>query len=223
MNTLNKLFLTIITIILISCSSSELIEVWKNPDIESFEANKVLVIGMTSDIDGRKVFEKKLTAALKKNGVTSEKSLDFFEKSFTDSPKTEEDLMTMEGKLLEAGFDAILLSKVLAVEDRVTVVQAYRNMDKDFRNFKDDYYKNQDIYYEDDYYEEYEIYHVETSLYCICPDKERELIWKGSIDITEPENVKKAVGDYVKVLIWALKGQKLLIIEEEITDENIDL
>ncbi|AXT58145.1 hypothetical protein J8L88_08915 [Aquimarina sp. MMG015] len=223
MNKIETYIILLILGFLTSCSSSELIEVWKNPDIESFEANKVLVIGMTSDLDGRKVFEKKLTAALKKNGVKSEKSLDFFQKSFTDSPKTEEDLITMEGKLLEAGFDAILLSKVLAVEDRLTVVQAYRNMDKDFRNFKDDYYKNQDIYYEEDYYEEYEIYHAETSLYCICPDKERELIWKGSIDITEPENVKKAVSDYVKVLIWALKGQKLLIIEEEITNENIDL
>ncbi|WP_299255481.1 hypothetical protein [uncultured Aquimarina sp.] len=223
MNKLNKLFLLGITVILISCSSSELVEVWKNPDIDSFEANKVLVIGMTSDTDTRKVFEKKLTASLKKNGVTSEKSIDFFEKSFTKSPKTEEELMAIENKLLESGFDAILLSKVVAIEDKVTVVNAYRNMDKDFRNFKDDYYQNQSIYYEDGYYEEYEIYHAETSLYCICPDKKRELIWKGSIDITEPENIKKATGDYIKVLIWALKGQKLLIIEEELNNEDIDI
>ena len=223
MNTLNKVYLTIIVIILTSCSSSELVEVWKNPDIDSFEANKVLVIGITSDTDARKVFEKKLTASLKKNGVKSEKSIDFFEKSFTNSPKTEKELLAMESKLLEAGFDAILLSKVVAIEDKVTVVNAYRNMDKDFRNFKDDYYQNQSIYYENDYYEEYEIYHAETSLYCICPDKERELIWKGSIDITEPENIKKATGDYIKVLIWALKGQKLLIVEDEITNEDIDL
>ncbi|MFD2564334.1 hypothetical protein [Aquimarina rubra] len=223
MNKLNTYIILIVAGLLTSCSSSELVEVWKNPDIDTFEANKVLVIGMTADTDGRKVFEKKLTQALKKNGVTSEKSLDFFEKSFTQSPKTEEELLAMEGKLLEAGFDAILLSKVLAVEDKVTVVQAYRNLDKDFKSFKDDYYQNQDIYYEDGYYEEYEIYHAETSLYCICPDKERELIWKGSIDITEPENVKKAVGDYIKVLIWALKGQKLLIIEEELNNEDIDI
>ncbi|WP_378182614.1 hypothetical protein [Aquimarina sp. SS2-1] len=219
-----RLHIIIATIgLLVSCSSSELVEVWKNPDIDTFEANKVLVIGMTADTDGRKVFEKKLTQALKKNGVAAEKSLDFFEKSFTQSPKTEEDLLAIEGQLLEAGFDAILLSKVLAIEDKVTVVQAYRNLDKDFKSFKDDYYQNQDIYYEDGYYEEYEVYHAETSLYCICPDKERELIWKGSIDITEPENIKKAVGDYVKVLIWALKGQKLLIIEEELNNEDIDI
>ncbi len=223
MNKLNTYIILIVAGLLTSCSSSELVEVWKNPDIDTFEANKVLVIGMTADTDGRKVFEKKLTQTLKNNGVTSEKSLDFFEKSFTQSPKTEEELLAMEGKLLEAGFDAILLSKVLAVEDKVTVVQAYRNLDKDFKSFKDDYYQNQDIYYEDGYYSAYEIYHAETSLYCICPDKERELIWKGSIDITEPENVKKAVGDYIKVLIWALKGQKLLIIEEELNNEDIDI
>ncbi|MHA7056275.1 hypothetical protein ACWGOQ_0003585 [Aquimarina sp. M1] len=223
MNTLNTYVILMVTVLLMSCSSSELVEVWKNPDIDTFEANKVLVIGMTADINGRKAFEKKLTSALKKNGVTSIKSLDYFEKSFTKSQKTEEDLLAIEGKLLDAGFDAILVSKVLAVEDKVSVVQAYRNLDKHFKSFKDDYYQNQDIHYKDEYYEEYEVYHAETSLYCICPDRERELIWKGSIDITAPENIKKAVGDYVKVLIWAFKGQNLLIIEEELNNEGIDI
>ncbi|KAA1242724.1 hypothetical protein [Aquimarina sp. RZ0] len=208
---------------LTSCISSELVENWKNPDINTFEVNKVLVVGMTSDTEGRKIFEKKLVNTLKKNGVIGERSLDFFEKSFTSSPKTEEDLKVIEGELIKAGFDAILLSKVLAVEDKMTVVQAYRNFDKNFKSFRDDYYESQDIYHNDDYYEVFEVYHAETSLYCICPDKERELIWKGSIDITDPENIRKAVGDYVKVLIWALKGQKLLIIDQELTHEDFDI
>ena len=49
------------------------------------------------------------------------------------------------------------------------------------------------------------------------------MIWKGSIDITEPENIKKVIGDYVKLVIWALKGQNLLIIENELNHEDIDI
>ncbi len=217
------IYLLIITIVVLSgCSSSELVENWKNPDIDTFEAQKVLVIGITPDANNRKIFEKKLVSELKKNGVQAVKSADFFEQSFTTSPRTEDELMALESQLLEKGFDAILLSKVLGVEDRVTVVKAYRNLDKTFRSFKEDYYENQEIYHDEDYYEEYQIFHAESSLYCICPDKERELIWKGSIDITEPENTKKAVNDYVNVVIWALKGQQLLIIEE-FTDEDLDI
>ncbi len=215
-------YLLLIVGLFFNCTSSELVENWKNPDIDTFEAQKVLVIGIASEDANRKVFERKLASELKKNGVNSVKSLDFFEENFTTSPKTEEELMALEQDLIEKGFDAILLSKVLGVEDKVTVVKAYRNLDKTFNSFKEDYYENQEIYHDEDYYEEYQIFHAESSLYCICPDKERELIWKGSIDITEPENTKKAVSDYVKVLIWALKGQQLLIIEE-LADEGLDI
>ncbi|GAA4272864.1 hypothetical protein U6A24_06245 [Aquimarina gracilis] len=215
-------YLVLLVGLFFSCSSSELVENWKNPDIDIFEAQKVLVIGITNEDGNRKVFEKKLTSELKKNGVNAIRSLDFFEENFTTSPRTDDELMMLEKDLIEKGFDAILLSKVVGVEDRVTVVKAYRNLDRTFDSFKEDYFENQEIFQDEDYYEEYQIFHAESSLYCICPDKERELIWKGSIDITEPENTKKAVTDYVKVLIWALKGQQLLIIEE-LADEDLDI
>ncbi|WP_062061484.1 hypothetical protein [Aquimarina longa] len=213
---MNKLYLyiMILTGLFYSCTSSELIENWKNPDIKVFEAQKVLVIGITPDENAREVFEKKLASALKKGRVNAIKSIDYFENSFASSPKTEKELMALESMLLKNGFDAILLSKVLGVEDKVTVVKAFRNLDKTFNSFRDDYYENQNIYYDEEYYEEYQVFHAESSLYCICPDKERELIWKGSIDITKPENIRKAAGDYVKVLVWALKRQELLIIKE---------
>lgn len=219
---MNKLHIYILIVVglFYGCTSSELVENWKNPDIKTFEAQKVLVIGITPEESTRKVFEKKLVAELKKNGVNAVKSMDYFENSFTSSPKTEKEMLALESELLENGFDAILLSKVLGVEDKITVVKAYRNLDKTFKSFKEDYYENQEIYYDEDYYEEYQVFHAESSLYCICPDKARELIWKGSIDVTEPENIKKAVGDYVKVLVWALKGQELLIIEEKIHENT---
>ncbi|OED41030.1 hypothetical protein AB832_03455 [Flavobacteriaceae bacterium (ex Bugula neritina AB1)] len=215
---MNKSFMFIVLLIAVlqvGCTSSQLVDHWKNPDIRIFEAQKVLVIGITHELDNRKVFERKLTAELKKKNVNAVKSLNFFEKFYTDSPKTEKELMNLESMLLEEGFDAILLSKVLGVEDKVTVISATRNLDKTFRSFREDYYDNQHIYHDKNYYEGYQIFHAETSLYCICPDKERELIWKGSIDVTEPENVKKAVGDYVKVLIWALQEQQLLIVNKK--------
>lgn len=219
---MNKLhtYILIVVVLFYSCTSSELVENWKNPDIKTFEAQKVLVIGITPEKNTRQVFEKKLVAELKKNGVDAVKSIDYFENSFTSSPKTEKEMLALESDLIKNGFDAILLSKVLGVEDKVTVVKAYRNLDRTFKSFREDYYNNQEIYYDEDYYEEYKVFHAESSLYCICPDKERELIWKGAIDVTEPENIKKAVGDYVKVLVWALKGQELLIIEEQIHENT---
>jgi len=209
---MNRFLIFLLVIgLLFSCSSSELVENWKNPDIDNFEAQKVFVIGITADLKNRKSFENKLTSVLKKNGVNAVKSLDFFENFYSKSPKTEEELLELEEELLQEGFDAILLSKVVGIEEKITMVSAIRNIDRTFKSFRDDYYQNQEIYYDQDYYSAYKVFHAQSTLYCICPEKERETIWRGTIDITEPETVKKAINDYVRVLIWALREQKLLI------------
>ena len=73
-------------------------------------------------------------------------------------------------------------------------------------------FTSQDMYVEDERLEKYTVYHAESALYCICPSKDREIIWKGSIDITEPNsNTRKAIRDYVAVLLWVLEEQELLI------------
>src|SRR5690554_5039486 len=70
---------------------------------------------------------------------------------------------------------------------------------------------HQDVYYNPEYYEEYKLYHTETSMYCICPTKERELIWKGYIDITDPQNVQDIINEYVNLVIIALEEEQLLM------------
>ncbi|WP_378187646.1 hypothetical protein ACE939_04745 [Aquimarina sp. W85] len=198
----------------LGCNSSELIENWKHPDIEIFEAQKVLVIGMTKDQKSRHTFEKKLVAQLKKNNVNAYESYTVLNTEYTINPKTENDLLILESNLITQGFDAILVSKVVGVEEKVSLTQAYKNMNRIFDSFREDYYNNQNIYHNETYYDEYKIYHVESTLYCVCPDRERETIWKGSIDITEPQRINKAVNDYIKVLVWALKSQKILMISD---------
>lgn len=203
-------------ILLQGCSSSELVENWKNPEIDVFVAEKVLVLAMTNDIKNRQLFEKRLVAQLKEKGVNAVNSDDFFNPEFTSRPRTEEELDDLEREMLAEGFDAILVSKIIGAEDRVTLVQSYRNWDKTFNGFEDDYYSSQGIYVEDEKMEKYTVYHAESALYCICPTKELEVIWKGSIDVTEPDSDRKAIKDYINMLLWALEEQELLIITPEV-------
>lgn len=210
-------YCTLCTVILLQgCSSSELVENWKNPEIDVFVAEKVLVLAMTNGIKNRQLFEKRLVAQLKEKGVNAVNSDDFFNPEFTSRPRTEAELDDLEREMLAEGFDAILVSKIIGAEDRVTLVQSYRNWDKTFNGFEDDYYSSQGIYVEDEKMEKYTVYHAESALYCICPTKEREVIWKGSIDVTEPDSDRKAIKDYINMLLWALEEQELLIITPEV-------
>ena len=55
-----KSFLFLLFTLLTSCSSIELVEMWKNPKIDSLSVSKVLIVGMTSNMEARKQFEEKL-------------------------------------------------------------------------------------------------------------------------------------------------------------------
>ena len=203
--------LLLISSIFLSCSSTRLVDQWQNPEIPVYAANKILVIGMSADDELRRSFEEELQRAFEKKGVVAVRSIDFFESSFTDNKTTEKDIDAIEYQLLDAGFDVILVSKITGVEDKVTMVQAMRGFNNDFMNFKDYYYTNQTVYNKSSR-ESYQIYHTETSVFCICPGKERELLWRGQFDVVDPYNRKRSISNYVNVLTSTLDANRMLIV-----------
>ncbi|MDC8003784.1 hypothetical protein POV27_06960 [Aureisphaera galaxeae] len=206
------LFTTLIAFLFLGCSSSKLVNEWKSEEAVNFEANKVLVIGLAEDKELRMQFEEQLADQLKKENVIAVRSIDFFESSFADERKSEAELNEIEQQLLEAGFDAILFSKIIGSEDKVTLMQALRNFDNSFNSFREDYYQSQDASQFHNEYQAYTLYHAQTSLYCICPEKERELLWSGNIDIVEGLNRDRSIRDYVKTLVRSLEDRQLLIV-----------
>ena len=209
-----KKTLVFVALLFMGCSSSELVENWKNPDIVIFDANKVLIVGMTSNSKAQEEFETKMKRYFSKSGVEAMRSVDLFDVGFTDSERSEEELDDVEQSLLDKDFDAILFTKILGAENKETFRKEIADIDSFNAKFKDDYISHQDIYYDENYYDEYKVYHVETSLYCICVGKERQLIWRGIIDITDPSNTKKAIDDYIKLVVFAMEEQDLIFHKE---------
>jgi len=211
---MKKILLILLSVVFFwSCSSSRLIDQWESPDTPVYEANKILVIGMSADTELRRTFEDKLASAFEKEKIVAVRSIDFFESSFTDSDRTEEDLNTIESRLIDAGFDSVLISKVTGTESKVTTVQAVRGFVDDFQNFKDYYRTNQDLYRKNST-EYYTVYHTETSVFCICPGEEREMLWRGNIDIVDPYNRERNINDYVRTLLKTLEKNELVIVPE---------
>src|SRR5690606_9479924 len=103
--------------LLTGCTTTSLVENWKNPDIVLFHANKVLIVGMAQDDESRADFETNLQKEFSKRNVEAMRSLDVFDISFTDSRKTEKELDDVEQSLLDKDFDAILFTKVTGSED----------------------------------------------------------------------------------------------------------
>lgn len=207
--------LTVLVVAIVSaCSSADMVENWKNPDIVIFDAYKVLIVGMAQNMQVRDDFESGLQREFKKRQVESMRSVDLFDVNFTDSKKSEQELDAVEQQLLDKDFDAILFTKITGFENR----EIFRKRLADWTNYNDsfrsDYLSHQPIYYDESYYDQFTVYHAETSLYCICVGKERELIWRGSIDITDPQDLSKSVEDYVKLVVLAMEEQDLIFHKE---------
>ena len=210
-----KKFIFLSFIALVGCSSVSLVENWKNPDIVLFDANKVLIVGMTPNEMARTSFETKLKQEFRKRNVEAMRSLDVFDINFTDARKTEEELDEVEQSLLDKGFDAILFTKITGSEDRQSFMKTISRWDNYRGRFNDDYLGHQDIYYDESYYDTFTVYHAQTTLYCICEGKERAMIWRGSIDITDPENIEKSVKDYIKLVVFSMEEQDLIFRKKD--------
>ncbi len=210
-----KQLLILSTILFIGCSSAEMVENWKNPDIVLFDASKVLLVGMTHNEDARVDFESQLQNEFTKRGIESMRSIDLFDVTFVDSQKSEKELDGVEEQLLEKDFDAILFTKITGSENIEVFRKKVSNWASQNKTFKEDYLGNQGIYYDDRYYDKYTVYHAETSLYCICVGKERELIWRGSIDVTDPNDIGSSIKDYVKLVVTAMEEQDLIFRKKD--------
>jgi hypothetical protein len=199
-------------IVLSGCSSSRLVDEYVNAESPNFQANKVLVVGLTPDGGLQRQFEYSLVQALETENVIAVKSVDYFESTFNENNQSEENLQNIEKELLNAGFDAVLFSKITGQESKVTLSQSYRNLTKSFESFNDYYNENRPVYGKE-LTEDYAVYNTETSLYCLCPSKDRDLIWRGKIDIVDPPKATTTIRDYVKTLVSALKKNNVLIVK----------
>lgn len=209
-----KKIIILLAIILSSCSSTHLVSNWKNPDIVLFDAYKVLIVGMAQNDTAREKFETRMKKEFSKREIEAVRSIDLFDVEFTVSEQSEEKLSEVEQQLLDKDFDAILFTKVVGSENRKTLKTRMLELDEFYDNFHDDYLGHQGIYYDLDYYEEYKVYHSETSVYCICVGKERQLIWRGAIDITDPVNISKTIDDYIRLIVLALEEQDIIFRKE---------
>lgn len=209
-----KLLITmlIFSTLTISCSSSRLVDQYINPERPNFQAAKVLVVGLSVDQDLQRQFEYNLATALKDENLDAVQSVDYFKENIHQIEQTEENLDSLRLRLMHDGFDAVLFTKVTGQENKVNIGQSYRNIAKSFQTFNE-YYKENSPVYNSTQPENYSVYNTETSLYCLCPEKKRDLIWRAQIDVVDPEGITSTIRNYVKTLINSLKRNNVLILD----------
>lgn len=196
---------------IVSCSSTKLINEWQQPDTVNYMANKVLVIGLTANQDAREKFETQMSQALLKEDIIAVRSLDMPELVPNTSKKTEKQISDLVNTLLDAGFDSIILTTVTGKEKKNSLLKDFQNINDHYLSFGEYYLNNQIIYAQRDKSEQ-EIYTTETLVYCLCPGKPKELLWKANITINTIKNMDRSISSYISLVIKKLRAYNLLIV-----------
>ena len=207
---MNKLILLLALLTIVSCKTTKMVDSYKNPENVIFTAYKVLLVGMTPNVENRIAFESKLKVEFDKRKIEAMRSIDLFDVDFMASAKTDDELVAVERQLLDKDFDAILFAKVLGTENKQTIRKSIGDWGNLMGNFREDYIQHQNSYNGPNYYDQFKLYHTETTIYCICEGKERSMVWRGSIDLLDPKNIDKSIDEYVKLVVGAMEKQDII-------------
>ncbi|MBW2960746.1 hypothetical protein [Mesonia aestuariivivens] len=215
---LSFLNLTVLVLIIISCSSTKQVSNWRKPASEDVKLHKVLVLGMTNNVTIREHFEQQLTATLLKNGINAEGSLSFFKDDMKTIPQTMEAWLPYINQLEEQKFDSVLITKVIGETGKDSKSAIIRYYNEFFGSFKEDVTKNKELYSAEEGFKDYTVHRVASNLYCICEKNEEEdLIWKINIDIKQAFDSDYLVSEglklFTKEFIEDLKEEEIFVTE----------
>lgn len=207
-----KAFCFLITsLLVVGCSSIKMVDTWVSKEYTNYKPNKVLIIGITDNLTARKIFEEQLKIELNKRGINAIESYDVFAPTFTSLKQEEDNIQNEIEKLYNDGFDAVLISAVKGVDEKITYSGDTFYRDYYWRRFGRYYFLYQDIYWDEGYYNKYKVYHIEASLYNLKEDNDKSLVWVASYDVVNPNKITSIVKDYVLAIIKSLEKEHIIL------------
>ena len=184
--------LIIITALITSCSSTQIISSWREPDktVVVEKLNKVLVVALFKDETSRHRAEDQMAGYLKGKGIAS---YNYLNASFN---KANEELLRT--KIKADGFDGAVTMRLVDVEKERTYTPSSVSLyPQYYRNFSGYYHRSWSNYSSPGYYSTTKVYTIETNVYSI---KEDKIIWSGLTETTDPDGVKKITEEVSKAV-----------------------
>ncbi len=200
----------LILFFLSSCSTVRVTDSWLNADYENYQPKKILIIGLTDNNSARVLFEEQLKVELTNRDIEAVESYNVFKPTFTNLKQTEEDIQKEVERISKDGFDAVLISAIKGVDQKMSYSGDTYLRSNHWRRFGRYYYLAQDVYHLEGYYTKYKVYHIEASLYSLKENNDKSLVWVASYDIVDPKQINTTVTDYVKAIVKSLEQKELI-------------
>ncbi|WP_420316161.1 hypothetical protein [Ekhidna sp.] len=174
-------FLFITLILSLASCSSDFDNEWKRIPYEGSHFKKLVVVGLSHDLDTRKFYEKEAVAELRKAGFEAIEGLSIFPQEVTELDHNQDSISHL---IVANNVDAVLVIKILHENDDDYM------MPEDYKKFKKLYFRRRSFHtYNSNYYERPDKYFMIGSLYDLKEkheENEETVIWRASSTILNP-------------------------------------
>ena len=193
------LALSFIVLALLGCAATTLKNSWRDPDYKGPPLKKVMVVGVSNQAATRRTFEDEFVKQLKADGVEGIQSYNFI----PQDGKAEE--AQVKQAVQKAGADGVLITRLVRIDVNTQVAPAYPAAPG--MGFYGGYAGAWGGYYDPPMVYQTDTLVVDTSLYGL---NDSVLLWSGTTQTFAPTDIKKDIEGFAKVIIDALKKQKLI-------------
>ena len=198
----------LLALTLASGKSIKMVTSWFNPKYEGQVFHKVLVIGITQDLPVRADFEDEMAAQLARPGMQTIPGNQIL---LRPDPKAKPDLNYLREQIRAYQIDAVVVSRLLKVDKKVTVVPSSTYV-VPFPYYYSFYGYLGAVYpvvYDPGYTRVDTTVRVETNVYATSkPDG--DLVWTGISDSFDPKSAKKVADGLVKEVPKQMEKDGLL-------------
>jgi hypothetical protein len=188
--------------------SSKLVMSWTSPEhVSGRRFHRILALGMSDNVEIRADFEDAVAEQISATGMEVIPG-----HSILLRPEgTRIDLDYIKTQIREHKVDAVVVSRLLKVENTVTYIPGgpYPVPYPYYRSFYGYYRAVYPVVYSPDYLKEEKKVRVETNLYTIS-STDGELVWTGVTDTFNPSNAQKAINGLVKLLVKQMRSEGVL-------------
>ena len=200
------LFLTIILGVF-SCSSSspDFDDEWKKDPYEGTHFNKLVVVGLSHELDKRKFYENEAVTELEKAGFHAIEGLHIFPQEVTELDHNQDSITSL---IVSNNVDAVLVIKILHENDETYM------MPEDYSKFKKMYFRRRSFHtYNANYYERPDKYFMIATLYDLKEkheENEETVIWRASSLIVNPAENRETKKIFIDNVVAHITDQHLI-------------
>jgi outer membrane protein assembly factor BamB len=178
---------------------------WKNPGYSGQRFAKILVIGMSNNLETRADFEVALASGITRPGIVGVAGTDILLRP-TAGPL---DLVYIKEQIRAYKIDAVVVSRLVKVETKITYVPGQPYFLPYYNSFSGYYGTVYPVVYSPDYLVKDKTVRVETNVYAVKPP-DGELIWTGTSDTFNPGSAHKVIKPLVNLILKELEKEAIL-------------